>query len=125
MEVRAKKSLGQHFLTDLSIAHGIVDALQPALTEGVAGETSDSGCGRCARRPATPLAAGGGTRCEAVGGVTSEPAVLRNATGDEAALRNATGDEAALRNATGDPVISLQRAETNDSEPCEDRSSSE
>ena len=29
MEVRAKKSLGQHFLTDLSIAHGIVDALQP------------------------------------------------------------------------------------------------
>ena len=36
MEVRAKKSLGQHFLTDLSIAHGIVDALQPALTEGAA-----------------------------------------------------------------------------------------
>ena len=27
MEVRAKKSLGQHFLTDLSIAHRIVDAL--------------------------------------------------------------------------------------------------
>ena len=27
MEVRAKKALGQHFLTDQSIAHGIVDAL--------------------------------------------------------------------------------------------------
>ena len=27
MEVRAKKALGQHFLTDLSIAHRIVDAL--------------------------------------------------------------------------------------------------
>lgn len=27
MEVRAKKALGQHFLTDLSIARGIVDAL--------------------------------------------------------------------------------------------------
>ena len=42
MEVRAKKALGQHFLTDLSIAHGIVDALQPALAEGVAnGEASE------------------------------------------------------------------------------------
>lgn len=29
MEVRAKKSLGQHFLTDLSVARGIVDALSP------------------------------------------------------------------------------------------------
>ena len=27
MEVRAKKSLGQHFLTDLSIARSIADAL--------------------------------------------------------------------------------------------------
>lgn len=32
MEVRAKKALGQHFLTDRSIARGIVDALSP---EGV------------------------------------------------------------------------------------------
>lgn len=30
MEVRAKKSLGQHFLTDLSVAKNIVDALQPS-----------------------------------------------------------------------------------------------
>lgn len=30
MEVRAKKALGQHFLTDQSIARGIVDALSPA-----------------------------------------------------------------------------------------------
>ena len=30
MEVRAKKSLGQHFLTDLGIAHTIVDALRPS-----------------------------------------------------------------------------------------------
>ncbi len=29
MEVRAKKALGQHFLTDQSIARGIVDALSP------------------------------------------------------------------------------------------------
>lgn len=32
MEVRAKKSLGQHFLTDQSVARAIVDALQPAQT---------------------------------------------------------------------------------------------
>ena len=44
MEVRAKKSLGQHFLTDLSIAQTIVDALTPAdsnrseATQGVRGE---------------------------------------------------------------------------------------
>ena len=39
MEVRAKKALGQHFLTDESIARGIVDALQPELTAVVgAGE---------------------------------------------------------------------------------------
>lgn len=31
MEVRAKKALGQHFLTDLSIAQRIVDSLQPEL----------------------------------------------------------------------------------------------
>ena len=30
MEVRAKKSLGQHFLTDQSIAKAIVDALSPS-----------------------------------------------------------------------------------------------
>ena len=30
MEVRAKKALGQHFLTDLSIAAAIVDALEPS-----------------------------------------------------------------------------------------------
>lgn len=30
MEVRAKKALGQHFLTDQSIAMGIVDALSPS-----------------------------------------------------------------------------------------------
>lgn len=30
MEVRAKKALGQHFLTDQSIARGIVDALTPS-----------------------------------------------------------------------------------------------
>ncbi len=30
MEVRAKKALGQHFLTDQSIARGIVDALMPS-----------------------------------------------------------------------------------------------
>lgn len=30
MEVRAKKALGQHFLTDQSIAKGIVDALSPS-----------------------------------------------------------------------------------------------
>ncbi len=34
MEVRAKKALGQHFLTDESIARGIVDALKPELTVG-------------------------------------------------------------------------------------------
>ena len=32
MEVRAKKSLGQHFLTDQAIARAIVDALQPEET---------------------------------------------------------------------------------------------
>lgn len=31
MEVRAKKALGQHFLTDLGIAQRIVDSLDPAL----------------------------------------------------------------------------------------------
>lgn len=31
MEVRAKKALGQHFLTDLGIAHKIVESLDPAL----------------------------------------------------------------------------------------------
>lgn len=30
MEVRAKKALGQHFLTDQSIAKAIVAALEPA-----------------------------------------------------------------------------------------------
>lgn len=30
MEIRAKKALGQHFLTDQSIARGIVDALSPS-----------------------------------------------------------------------------------------------
>jgi 16S rRNA (adenine1518-N6/adenine1519-N6)-dimethyltransferase len=30
MEVRAKKALGQHFLTDLRVARAIVEALQPA-----------------------------------------------------------------------------------------------
>lgn len=39
MEVRAKKSLGQHFLTDLSVARGIVDAL---VTDGYP-ETSGGG----------------------------------------------------------------------------------
>lgn len=34
MEVRAKKALGQHFLTDLGIAHRIVDSLEPALCGG-------------------------------------------------------------------------------------------
>ena len=36
MEVRAKKSLGQHFLTDQDIAHRIVGALQgsPVLEVG-------------------------------------------------------------------------------------------
>ena len=33
MEVRAKKALGQHFLTDLSIAQRIVDSLDPALVK--------------------------------------------------------------------------------------------
>ena len=36
MEVRAKKSLGQHFLTDLSVARKIVDALTPG--EGAASQ---------------------------------------------------------------------------------------
>lgn len=34
MEVRAKKALGQHFLTDLGIAGRIVDSLDPALCGG-------------------------------------------------------------------------------------------
>ena len=40
-KVRAKKALGQHFLTDLSIAHGIVDAL----TEGGAPDVLEVGPG--------------------------------------------------------------------------------
>ena len=32
MEVRAKKALGQHFLTDQRIARDIVDALQPPVS---------------------------------------------------------------------------------------------
>ena len=67
MEVRAKKALGQHFLTDESIARGIVDALQPELADIDAVKVD-----RGVRRPATPLAAGGGARREAVGGVTSD-----------------------------------------------------
>ena len=42
MEVRAKKALGQHFLTDESIAHRIVDALQPELTD-IDGRDTDGG----------------------------------------------------------------------------------
>lgn len=33
MEVRAKKALGQHFLTDLGIAQRIVESLDPALVD--------------------------------------------------------------------------------------------
>lgn len=50
MEVRAKKALGQHFLTDLAIAHRIVDSLEPALCGGAAvdggiGAGSETGAG--------------------------------------------------------------------------------
>ncbi|MCQ2154775.1 MAG: 16S rRNA (adenine(1518)-N(6)/adenine(1519)-N(6))-dimethyltransferase RsmA [Bacteroidales bacterium] len=51
MEVRAKKSLGQHFLTDLSIARRIVDALEPTLCDGLDSE---------ARQPAPTLEIGPG-----------------------------------------------------------------
>lgn len=42
MEVRAKKSLGQHFLTDLSIAQRIADSLTTPVTPG--DSTGDTGC---------------------------------------------------------------------------------
>ena len=51
MEVRAKKSLGQHFLTDLSIARRIVDALEPTLCDGLDSK---------ARQPAPTLEIGPG-----------------------------------------------------------------
>ncbi len=40
MEVRAKKALGQHFLTDEGIARRIVDSLDPQLCNGTAGADS-------------------------------------------------------------------------------------
>ena len=43
MEVRAKKALGQHFLTDQSIAKAIVAALEPA--EGVSADVLEIGPG--------------------------------------------------------------------------------
>ena len=54
MEVRAKKALGQHFLTDQSVAKRIVGALKGSAAEvngngiasGVAGEKTDSAGGR-------------------------------------------------------------------------------
>lgn len=45
MEVRAKKALGQHFLTDQKIAHEIVDALQYANPDGSPTETLEVGPG--------------------------------------------------------------------------------
>ena len=43
MEVRAKKSLGQHFLTDLSIAQRIADSLTAPVTPGdCTGDTGSS-----------------------------------------------------------------------------------
>ena len=43
MEVRAKKALGQHFLTDLGIARNIVDALQ--IADGTVGDAIEVGPG--------------------------------------------------------------------------------
>ena len=43
MEVRAKKALGQHFLTDQSIAKAIVAALEPA--EGGSADVLEIGPG--------------------------------------------------------------------------------
>lgn len=44
MEVRAKKALGQHFLTDLGIAHRIVDSLEPALcSDAMVGDAAVDG----------------------------------------------------------------------------------
>lgn len=45
MEVRAKKSLGQHFLTDLSIARQIADALQPDATDTAVTDVLEVGPG--------------------------------------------------------------------------------
>lgn len=54
MEVRAKKSLGQHFLTDLSIARRIVDALEPTLCDGLDSKAIASKQPDCSRnRPGT------------------------------------------------------------------------
>ena len=64
MEVRAKKSLGQHFLTDLSIARRIVDALEPGLCPVELGVYSVG-----TKRSGTPLPTGGGIRREAMDGV--------------------------------------------------------
>ena len=53
MEVRAKKALGQHFLTDLSIAQRIVDSLSPG------GNTS--GCASGVNRSEATQGVSGGT----------------------------------------------------------------
>ena len=43
MEVRAKKALGQHFLTDQGVARAIVDALQPGAAAREPGAARDAG----------------------------------------------------------------------------------
>ena len=71
MEVRAKKSLGQHFLTDLSIARRIVDALEPTLCDGLDSKAIASKQPDCSRNRPLPSKlgplplhqAGGGQSC--------------------------------------------------------------
>ncbi|MBR0246214.1 MAG: ribosomal RNA small subunit methyltransferase A [Bacteroidales bacterium] len=63
MEVRAKKALGQHFLTDQKVAHAIVDALEPFPTK-----TSSEVKAPAGARPCPGLSQKDGKGLEAAGG---------------------------------------------------------
>ncbi len=63
MEVRAKKALGQHFLTDQKVARAIVDALEPFPTKPSSEAKASAGA-----RPCPGLSQKDGKGLEAAGG---------------------------------------------------------
>jgi len=99
MEVRAKKALGQHFLTDQSIAQRIVEALTPpgdgvVPGSGVAAKATSDSCG------ATNVPGSG----EPVAGVPGD-GVAAKATSDSCGAANVPGDGEPVAGVPGDGVV--------------------
>ena len=114
MEVRAKKSLGQHFLTDLSIAQRIADSL--------IAPSPDASHLQNAAESAT-----GTTHLQEATGEETETTRLQKATGEETEtthLQEATGEETEtthLQEATGEETETTHLQSMTESETGNDR----